>query len=292
MTLPKLLQSYYEAEDKNKENIFVNTEELNTQEVPKVLQSYYQPQEKDISFSREFAYGTAQEPTAIGSAYRITKSAIQAAFDRGETYEEARERIENERQEKILEEFPEFKNRPETAGVISGRAAVALADPVTFLVPWAKAAKAGKIASLTTAGTFGATDLALREEALYGEIRPENVALGFGLGAAGGALGDYGMSLYNRAVKTKVKIPNEKGQMIDKDVDIPPASEAQVFKDEVPIINQTINETLAKDAAQANKNLGNLTTKINNIEKQRNEITEAVKKLEKDFKTKIGRAHV
>ena len=288
MTLPKLLQSYYEAEDKNKENIFVNTEELNTQEVPKLLQSYYQPQEKDISFSREFAYGTAQEPTAIGSAYRITKSAIQAAFDRGETYEEARERIENERQEKILEEFPEFRNRPETAGVISGRAAVALADPVTFLVPWAKAAKAGKIASLTTAGTFGATDLALREEALYGEIRPENVALGFGLGAAGGALGDYGMSLYNRAVKTKVKIPNEKGQMIDKDVDIPPAYEAQVFKDEVPIINQTINETLAKDAAQANKNLGNLTTRIKNIEKQRNEITESVKELEKQFNKKVN----
>ena len=281
MTLPKLLQSYYEAEDKNKENIFVNTEELNTQEVPKLLQSYYQPQEKDISFSREFAYGTAQEPTAIGSAYRITKSAIQAAFDRGETYEEARERIENERQEKILEEFPEFKNRPETAGVISGRAAVALADPVTFLVPWAKAAKAGKIASLTTAGTFGATDLALREEALYGEIRPENVALGFGLGAAGGALGDYGMSLYNRAVKTKVKIPNEKGQMIDKDVDIPPASEAQVFKDEIPIINQTINETLAKDAAQANKNLGNLTTRVNTLDKRRIEIDESLKKLEK-----------
>ena len=249
--------------------------------------NYIKPKEKDISFSREFAYGAAQEPTAIGSAYRITKAAIQSAFDRGETYEEARDRIESQRQEKILEEFPEFKDRPETAGVISGRAAVALADPATFLVPWAKAAKAGKIASLTTAGTFGATDLALREEALYGEIRPESVALGFGLGAAGGALGDYGMSLYNKAVKTKVKIPNEKGQMVDKDVDIPPASEAQVFKDEVPLINQTINETLRTDAAQANKNLGNLTTKINNIEKQRNEITESVKKLEKDFKTKV-----
>ena len=281
--------SYLKKQREEETNQPITLESSKPSELPSDLNylNYIKPKEKDISFSREFAYGAAQEPTAIGSAYRITKAAIQSAFDRGETYEEARDRIESQRQEKILEEFPEFKDKPETAGVISGRAAVALADPATFLVPWAKAAKAGKIASLTTAGTFGATDLALREEALYGEIRPESVALGFGLGAAGGALGDYGMSLYNKAVKTKVKIPNEKGQMVDKDVDIPPASEAQVFKDEVPLINQTINETLRTDAAQANKNLGNLTTKINNIEKQRNEITEAVKKLEKDFKTKV-----
>ena len=32
-----------------------------------------------------------------------------------------------------------------------------------------------------SAGTFAATDIALREEALYGEIRPEMVGLGFGL---------------------------------------------------------------------------------------------------------------
>ena len=242
--------SYLKKQREEETNQPITLESSKPSELPSDLNylNYIKPKEKDISFSREFAYGAAQEPTAIGSAYRITKSAIQSAFDRGETYEEARDRIESQRQEKILEEFPEFKDRPETAGVISGRAAVALADPATFLVPWAKAAKAGKIASLTTAGTFGATDLALREEALYGEIRPESVALGFGLGAAGGALGDYGMSLYNKAVKTKVKIPNEKGQMVDKDVDIPPASEAQVFKDEVPLINQTINETLVLTA--------------------------------------------
>ena len=271
--------------EEEKINQPITLESSKPSEIPSDLNylNYIKPQEKDISFSREFAYGAAQEPTAIGSAYRITKAAIQSAFDRGETYKTARKRIEDERQEKILEEFPEFRNKPETAGVISGRAAVALADPATFLVPWAKAAKAGKIASLTTAGTFGATDLALREEALYGEIRPESVALGFGLGAAGGALGDYGMSLYNKGIKTKVKVPDKKGQMIDKDVDIPPAPEAQVFKDEIPIVNQTINETLAKDAAQSNKNLGNLTTRVNTLDKRRIEIEKSLKELEKEF---------
>jgi len=296
MTIPTLNKeldylSYAQQQPEEKNiNQSISLESLQTNTLPNDLNylSYAQSPDREISFSREFAYGTAQEPTAIGSAYRITKAAIQSAFDRNETYEAARKRIENERQEKIFQEYPEFRNRPETAGVISGRAAVALADPVTFLVPWAKAAKAGKLVSLTTAGTFGASDLALREEALYGEIRPESVALGFGFGVAGGAVGDYGMSLYNKVVNTKVKIPNQKGEMINKDVNIPSASKSEVFKDEVPIINQTINETLRTNASEANKNLGFLTTKINNIEKQRNEITKSIKILEKQFNKKVN----
>ncbi len=282
----------YAQKQPEEENInqSISLEPLQTNTLPDDLNylSYAQSPDREISFSREFSYGVAQEPAILGSAYRITKAAIQSAFDRGETYEAARKRIENERQEKIFQEYPEFRNRPETAGVISGRAAVALADPATFLVPWAKAAKVGKVASLTTAGTFGATDLALREEALYGEIRPESVALGFGFGLAGGAVGEYGMSLYNKSVKAKVKIPNKKGEIIDKEVNIPSASKTEVFKDEIPIINQTINETLKTNAAQANKNLGNLTTKINNIDKQRIKITKSIKILEKRFNKKVN----
>ena len=210
MTIPKLLQSYYETEEKNEEDIIVenlqqppSNEELDTPQVPKLLQSYYQPQEKDISFSREFSYGTAQEMTALGSAFQLSKAGVQAAFDRDETYEEARTRLETKRQEDIFQEYPEFKGREETAGVIAGRVGQALVDPVTFLVPWAKAAKAGKIASLGTAGTFGATDIALRQEALYGEVTAKEVALGFGLGVVGGAIGELGMSAYNKAVRAK-----------------------------------------------------------------------------------------
>jgi hypothetical protein len=153
MTIPTLNKeldylSYAQQQPEEKNiNQSISLESLQTNTLPNDLNylSYAQSPDREISFSREFAYGTAQEPTAIGSAYRITKAAIQSAFDRNETYEAARKRIENERQEKIFQEYPEFRNRPETAGVISGRVAVALADPVTFLVPWAKAAKAGKL---------------------------------------------------------------------------------------------------------------------------------------------------
>ena len=119
----------------------------------------------------------AQEPTAIGSAYRIIKSGLQAVIDKDETYDEARQRIEKERQEKIFEEFPEFRGKQEDAGVLLGRGAMALVDPVTFLIPWTKIAKAGKIASISSGAGVAGADLALREEALYGEISPQTVAL-------------------------------------------------------------------------------------------------------------------
>ena len=66
---------------------------------------------------------------------------------------------------------------------------LALADPVTFLVPWTKIAKAGKIATMSTGATISAADIALREKALYGEINLGTVALGAGLGATSSGLG-------------------------------------------------------------------------------------------------------
>ena len=182
------------------------------------MKKYYKSKEI-ISFSREFAYGTAQEMTALGSAYQITKAGVQAAFDRDETYKEARARLEAERQEEIFQEYPEFKGKEETAGVIAGRVGQALADPATFFVPWAKAAKAGKIASLGTAGAFGAADITLRQEALYGEFTAKEVALGFGLGVVGVSIGEVGMSAYNRAIRDKVG---------NKEVNIPAATEMPV----------------------------------------------------------------
>ena len=287
MTVPKLLQSYYETEDKNEEDVFVNTlegatstEEPITPEVPKLLQSYYQPQQEDISFSREFAYGTAQEMTALGSAYQITKAGVQAAFDRDETYKEARARLEAERQEEIFQEYPEFRGREETAGVTAGRVAQALVDPATFFVPWAKAAKAGKIASLGTAGIFGATDIALRQEALYGEVTAKDVALGFGLGVAGGVIGEVGMSAYNRAIRDKVG---------NKEVYIPAATEMPVAVGPQRLNVQKALEDTLEEIPEYTENIGTLTTELRRIAKRKDEIKETKKKLEATFKTTLNK---
>ena len=129
-----------------KEFNFFESEEYKTYTSKKPAQ--LQKLGDDISFTRKFDYGTAQEMTALGSAWQITKAAIEAGFNKDKDYEDVRSRNEEQRQEKIFEEFPEFRGREEDAAVIAGRVGQALVDPVTFFVPWAKIAKAGKIASL------------------------------------------------------------------------------------------------------------------------------------------------
>ncbi len=293
MTVNELLQSYYKTEEKNEEDILAKTLEdatavqetvtLKENVSPQtydLLESYYQPRQKDISFSREFSYGTAQEMTALGSAYQLTKAGIQAAFDRDETYEDARARLEAERQEEIFQEYPEFRGREETAGVIAGRVGQALVDPVTFFVPWAKAAKAGKIASLGTAGTFGAADIALRQEALYGEVTAKDVALGFGLGVVGGAVGELGMSAYNKAVRGKVG---------DKEVYIPAATEMPVaVGPQRSNVQKALEDTL-KEVPEYTDNIGKLTSELRGIAKRKEEIKETKKQLEATFKTTLNK---
>ena len=301
MTIPKLAQQLYfdTPEQEDEEVLPVETiqnqtqvvKELDqqdveqpTQAIPTLAKELYfkedEPSSDDISLSREIAYGAAQEMTALGSAYQITKAGLRSAFDSDLSYEEARAESEEKRQAEIAKDFPEFKDRPETAGVITGRMAQALADPVTFFIPWAKAARAGKIASLTTAGTFGATDIALRQEALYGEVTPTEIGVGFGLGVLGGAVGEAGISLYNRAVKSKVTVKGPKGENIDKEVVIPAATEMPTITPQnAAAVNKTFQETYDQ-TIDVTENLGSITTELRNIEKRQKEIRDIRKKIE------------
>ena len=312
MTIPKLAQQLYfdTPKQEDEEVLFVEPvqdeeqviKELDqqdveqpTQAIPALARELYfkedQPSSDGISLSREIAYGTAQEMTALGSAFQITKAGLRSAFDSDLTYEEARAEGEAKRQTEISKDFPEFKNRPETLGVTTGRMAQALADPVTFFIPWAKAAKAGRIASLTTAGTFGATDIALRQEALYGEVTPAEVGMGFGLGVLGGAVGEAGISLYNRAVKSKVTVRNSKGINIDKDVVIPAATEMPTITPQnASAVNKTFQETYDK-TIDVTENLGSLTTQLRDIGKRQKEIKDLRTKIENDFKTTVNRVN-
>ena len=142
-----------------------------------------------ISTTRRIQYGAAQEPTIAGSTYRLLKAGVQATFS-DETFKESAQRIEKDRQEKILEEFPEFRGKKEDLTVLSGRMGVAIADPVTFFIPWVKIAKAGRLAQVSAGAAVAGTDVALREKALYGEVSAGNVGLGVLLGGGSTQLGN------------------------------------------------------------------------------------------------------
>jgi len=235
--------------------------------------------EPQISFAREFAYGAAQEPTVIGSLFRIGKAVVSSALDVNETYEEARARIEAERQEKIFEEFPEFRGREETAGVTAGRMGLALADPATFLMPWVKIAKAGKVASIGAAGAFGAADLAIRDEALYGEVRPEVVALGAGAGIAGGIIGEAGISLYNKVIREKVPTHNSVGSKIDKEVNIPAPTKISDIEISNPVALEQVGKQTLLETQESVNNVGFVNLQIRKIEERKLEIRDEIKKI-------------
>tara|TARA_B100000963_G_scaffold25799_1_gene19351 strand:- start:18534 stop:22931 length:4398 start_codon:yes stop_codon:yes gene_type:complete len=285
---------YLKKEEEEEE--IIETQKIPEAQRPKLSYfDYLEKPKKEISFGREVAYGVAQEPTAFGSLFRIGKAAFESFVDADETYEEARARIEKNRQEKILEEFPEFRGREETAGVLTGRAAVGLADPITFLVPWMKIAKAGKLASLGSAGTFAATDIALREEALYGEVRPEMVGLGFGLGVAGGAVGEVGMSLYRRAVNDKVTVVNKAGQKVDKDVTIKGATQAPIIKEQdIPTIEKLGQQT-AVEVEKSLDNIGNLSLNLRKLTDEKLELSNSLKLIKKErdelYTKNIGKSY-
>ena len=143
---------------------------------------------EDISISRRLQFGGRQEPTILGSTSRLGEAFFTSLFS-DESYNEAVKRIERERQTKIFQDYPEFFGKAEDLTVLSGRMGVALADPVTFLLPWTKIAKAGRLASIGAGSAFAASDATARELSLYGEISPSIVGISAVLGGGSTALG-------------------------------------------------------------------------------------------------------
>lgn len=170
------------------------------------------------TFKREFAYGMAQEPTVAGSLYRLGKAKLKSLFSE-KSYSEIAQDIEAERQQELRELFPEFAGKEETGAMLAGRMALALVDPVTFLIPWTKVAKLGK-AGLTGIGAGVATaDVALREEALYGEVSGTSLAAGALLGGGGTYLSSL-ISPFSKLADEVVEVVDESGKKIKKPVKI------------------------------------------------------------------------
>ena len=168
---------------------------------------------EEPTIARKVAYGAAQEPMILGSISRLAEAGYETLFEDKE-WEEARADVEAERQEEILEEFPEFRGgKYDTdAEVIGGRVATAIADPVTYLVPWVKAAKAGKLVLGTTGAATASGEYALHSYALTGEVDPNMLAI---VSGAGGTLAVAGDTFVRMLSKKYSKGPTEE-QILEK----------------------------------------------------------------------------
>jgi hypothetical protein len=150
----------------------------------------------DIDYSTKASYGAAQETTIGGNIFRMAKAAVLAGTS-DKSWSESLEEMEKERQTEIDERFPmlaNLKESEEDLAILSGRLGVAVADPVTFAMPWLKVAKAGTVgARVAKTAALGAGvsvgDTALREKVVYGEVSPISLGIAATVGSASSVLG-------------------------------------------------------------------------------------------------------
>ena len=147
-----------------------------------------QPSIDEPTALRKAQYGAAQETYLLGDVGRLTYAAFSP---------KTIQQIERERQQKIFEEFPEFKDGKydADAAVLGGRALVMVTDPVYLAMPWARAAQAGraykvykKYAAATAAtsalgATVGGGTTALKKGATGQELTGDDILFGATAGA-------------------------------------------------------------------------------------------------------------
>ena len=213
-------------------NSVINLEEENSDTDYTVLSP-------EVSTTRKIQYGARQEPMIAGSVFRLLKAGV-SAISPNETFNEAVQRIETERQDEILKDYPEFRGKKEDLTVISGRMGTAIADPVTFFIPWAKVAKAGKLASVATGATVASADAALREKTLYGDVSLGYVGASALMGGASSGIGDLVARRLNLDKKTeKILTIDNEGNKVFKDLN---ATDMPMIGPLTEKMQETLNE--------------------------------------------------
>ena len=169
----------------------------------------------DISYGRRAAYGAAQETTIGGNIFRYAKAATTAGFSEksfGQTLAE----IEEERQADIAKMFPKLSTVDESEedlAILSGRIGVAVADPVTFAIPWYKMSK---LATVGAGAVVSLGDTALRDGLVYGEVSPVNLGIAATVGA--------GSSIVGLGVERGINFFKGRNKVVDALDDVQPTS--------------------------------------------------------------------
>jgi|TARA_R110002074_G_scaffold113305_1_gene242364 hypothetical protein len=190
------------------ELIGYSTSEKEMSDVPPSYQS-----EIDEPTGTELAeLGARLEKTTFRNLYQIFKAGNLSA-DNDKSLSENIKDVEKERTDKIYSKMKEkygtdFRKYQDEMAVIGGRAGVALFDPVTFLIPWAKIAKVGKLGATGIGAGIASTDMAIYDYATHGEVSPDNVLFAAGLGGLS--------SLGGTILANKIYAPKDKNINLGK----------------------------------------------------------------------------
>lgn len=227
------------------------------------------------TIAQKLELGARLERHTLGNLFRTLKAGV-VTLSNNNTFKENIQQINEERTQDILTSMKnkyglDFEQYQNDASVITGRVGAAIADPVTFFIPWAKIAKLGKLTATGVGAGIGATDMALYEYAAYGKINPNNVLFGT---ITGGASSLVGAALANRArsvqgddlnigkVDDAVDDTVVKSSVKDEPIINLNAKEAQTLDEVAPIVRQENSAIL--DELEGSLILNNLYKKAKN----------------------------
>ena len=234
--------------------------------------------DEEPTTASKMAFGREQEKTILGNIGSYIQAGLRSTL-LDESFDESLKQNEAIRQSKILQEYPEFYNRPEDAEVLAGRMQIAIADPVTWLIPWTKIAKAGKLVTIGAGAAVSAGDIALREKVLYGEVNPYSVGLAAGLGGAVSGVSSI-LSAKFQPIDETIEMFDDKGKVINKKVKLKGETEAIPDSKQVQIL-----EDITEDKTLMQK-IGFVPESKNEVGILQNESTKLLKQIN-DLKEKI-----
>lgn len=164
------------------------------------------PNLEGIDTATKVQFGVEREDTILGNAIQYAEALGRSLKSEDMTIGRVLELMRDEKSKELFKDFSELRGitlADETdMSIMSGKAITALADPVTFFLPWTKIAKGGYVVSAGVGSAVAAGDAALAEYIDYGTVTPTNVGTATVIGGASGILGAklYRMSGAGREV--------------------------------------------------------------------------------------------
>ena len=167
----------------------------------------YDPE--SVTTEEKLEYGYLQEPSLTGNIVRYGEALYNSTINNDIDFSTALSNIENERQRDIFRQMPQMfglQEKDEDAAVIAGRVGAAVADPVTWAIPWTKAYKLGGLGVTALGAGVTGTETAARDYLLYGEVNPYSAGISALTGGTATAL-SYG--LRNKALDKGEEVLSE-----------------------------------------------------------------------------------
>ena len=207
-----------------------------------VVDQTYDPTE--VTTAEKLAFGASDETMLGGNIVRMGTALFDSAFDSDLTLDEALSRVESKRQRDVFRSNPKFfgiDEEQEDGAILTGRVGTALVDPLPWLMPWTRVEKVGKLASAGFGAAFGATDAALRDKIVYGEVDPINVGIS---AALTGGISGLSAGIRQRVGRETTEVSEDAASRVPMEADdiaqIIPDSPDQVNEAAMPSMREVI----------------------------------------------------